>query len=222
MKHKMVYAAALVAGSIGSLTTMALHPTGGDLLRQSEVIARRNEALAVGAHFIAILSVPVLFFGFLGFTRRLGAERPAAVAALVSYGFSMGAALCAAVINGVVAPSLTRAILEADAARRPMLETILWNNTVMNQAFSKVFVASSAIAMLLWAFAIFRRHALWNPVALVGGVVGAGSLLALLAGRVGLNVHGFGLLILAQVVWNFLVAFQIARRDGDSDGGEIR
>ncbi len=108
MKHSHVYAVALLLGSLGAVVTMIFHPTGQDLLGQPDEIARRNEIITAAMHSLALFSLPLLFFGFLGLSRRLGFNHPLVSAAMVSYGFALLGGTCAAVINGLVAPVITR------------------------------------------------------------------------------------------------------------------
>ena len=75
------------------------------------MLLQRNEIIAVVAHAIALASIPVSLFGFLGLSRRLGLDRPLVSAALVTYSFGAVAAMCAAVASGLIAPMITRRML---------------------------------------------------------------------------------------------------------------
>lgn len=204
MGRSSIYGAALVAGAAGMVATMIFHPTGHELLAPAEEAARRNEAIAVATHSLALASTPALFFGFLGLSRRLGAERPLVSAALVSYAFGGAAALCAAVASGLVAPTLTRQIQTADPsdeATRQLLHRLFSYNGLLNQGFAKVFVVASSLALVLWSAALLRAGGFARIVGAAGCVVGALSLAAFFSGRLRLDVHGFGLFIFAQSAW---------------------
>jgi hypothetical protein len=75
MKHSSIYGIALLAGSLGAVITIFFHPVGADLLGQPDEIARRNEMITIATHSVALFSSPLLFLGFLGFSRRLGLDR---------------------------------------------------------------------------------------------------------------------------------------------------
>src|SRR5215208_2658697 len=130
MKHSSIYGAALIAGSLGGIVTLFFHPTGHDLLAQADQIARRNETITVATHSLALICIPVLLFGFFGLSRRLGLDNPLASGALIAYSFGQTAILSAVVINGLVAPVLTRQILTADDATRQVLRAVFMNNTL--------------------------------------------------------------------------------------------
>jgi|GEM_PF-627259 len=211
MKHLSIYPVALIMGSFGAIATMIFHPTGGDLLGQPEEIARRNEMITVVSHLLGLCSLPLLFFGFLGFSRRMDLDRPLISAAIILYGFALFAGACAAVINGLVAPSITGQILVADENTGRTLRLILMNNTLLNQAFDKIYLVASSLAIVLWSAGMIKGGAFARIVAVLGWVVGLASILGLFSGHLRLNTHGFGLLIFGQMFWTILVAVLLFR-----------
>lgn len=77
--------------------------------------------------------------------------------------------------------------------------------------FDGVLVVASSSAILLWSAAILATRALARWAGVLGVVVGGLVLLAFLSGRVGLDVHGFGLIVLAQGVWLVAVGVLLLR-----------
>jgi hypothetical protein len=59
--------------------------------------------------------------------------------------------------------------------------------------------------IVLWSASILKSRSLAPGVAIYGLLVGPAIVLAVLSGHLRLNVHGFGLVVLAQAVW-FVVA----------------
>ena len=204
VKRSTIHGLALIIGAMGGIITILLHPTGADLLAQADDVARRNELITVATHSIALASMPLLLFGFLELSRRIGWNYSPVQLAFVAYAFGVVAAMCAGVINGLVGPNLTRRILNADDPTRELLRSHLMNNWLLNQAFSKVFGVASSAAITLWSVSMLKRvrHAKW--IALAGCVIGAGSLVILFSGHLPLNVHGFGFLVFAQSLWTIL------------------
>jgi hypothetical protein len=215
MKHSALYGGALIVGSVGGIVTMLFHPTGHDLLAQADQIARRNEAITVATHSLALASTPVLLFGFSGLSRRLDWEYPPTWAAFIAYAFAAAAAMCAAVINGLAGPVLTRQILNADEPSRQVLQAVFVNNTLLNGAFSKVFVVASSAAITLWSVSILKSSRFAKSIGVTGCIVGLASIAVLLSGHLRLNVHGFGLLVFAQSAWVILLGALLCRQ-GDS------
>ena len=115
MKQNSIAGAALIAGVLGFVLTMAFHPTGSDFAGGSEALARATHR-AVGSHGLALVSIPVTLFGFLGLSRWLGLQRAPVSAALILYAISAAALLCAALFSGFVAPDLIRKASGAEAA----------------------------------------------------------------------------------------------------------
>jgi hypothetical protein len=218
MKHSKLYGFALIVGTLCGAITMLFHPTGRDLIGQPDEIAHRYELITVAVHSLAIFGLPVMFFGFLGFSRRLGLENPLVSAALIAYGFGAIAVMSAAVINGLVGPVLTGKINEADEPTRKLFHLMLMNNSLLNQAFTKVFVAAVGFALITWSIHLWNKGRLMQISAILGFVVGILSWSGIFSGHLKLDVHGFGLFTFAQSIWTLLVAvFMIRTENKESD-----
>lgn len=216
MKNSKIYGLILIVGTLGGLITMLVHPTSHDLLSQPDEIARRNELITVAAHSLAIISIPMIFFGFLGFSRRLGLENPLVTAALVAYGFGSAAVMFAAAINGLAGPALTRKIIESDEQTRQFLHVILMNNGLLNQAFDKIYVVAVAVALIAWSICLLPKNGrLTQITAGTGFTIGLLGMLGIFTGNLRLDVHGFGLFVIAQSVWAILVADLMIRRESN-------
>jgi hypothetical protein len=206
MHNYKYYAIAIILGNIGGLITMAFHPTGADLMNKPADVARQNELIAAAVHALAIISLPVLFFGLVGFCRKLGRESPIHLLGLITYGLGQVAVMSAAVISGFVGPALTRRIPEADDATKNILYALLMNNHQINQGFSKVYVVAAGTAAVLWSIGLLRHGTLMKAIAVLGFIFGSASILGVFSGHLKLDVHGFGAFILAQAIWLILAA----------------
>lgn len=196
---------ALIAGSLGAVITMIFHPTGHDLLGQTDEIACHNEMITVAMHSLALFSSPLLLFGFFGLSRRLGLDNGLVSATLIAYLLSVFGGIFAAIINGIVAPSITRQIITADENAGQFLRLILMNNTLLNQAFTKVYIVGSSFVIIRWSLCMVRKAGFAQIIVVLGCLIGSIALLGLFSGHLRLNVHGFGLLIFGQTVWTILV-----------------
>jgi hypothetical protein len=200
MTDERLGGAALIAGAVGMMITMLLHPTGHALLSAGEGFAPMA-ALAAGVHALGIASMPVLLLGALVLTRRLAAPGRLAVVALVVYGFAMVAGMAAAAVSGFVGPGLAREVLAAEGAQMEVWQAVASYNWRVNQAFTQVLTVGSSLALFLWSIAIVRRRDLPRGFAVYGLVAAPLTVLLLLVGHLRLDVHGFGLVVLAQAVW---------------------
>lgn len=210
MKDETLGGIALIAGSIGGIVTMAMHPTGHEMLEPGafDALARRN----VIAHALAIASTPVLFLGALALSSRLAAPGRCALAALVTYGFAGAAVLIAATASGLVAPICMRELLDAAAAERATWHVLLEYNGAVNQAFAKVFTVGSSVAIVLWSVAIARTRGLPVVLGVYGLVLGSVTIAALVSGHLRLNLHGMGLVILGQGIWFVTAGVNLCKR----------
>lgn len=207
MNEERMGGGALVVGALAFIVTMALHPTGHDLVApgQFESMSR----LAVGAHALALASLALSCFGTLVLTRRLAA--PLGLGALVVYFFGALAGMTAAVQSGFVAPELVGELLGAEPPAREFWDRLLEYSHVLNQAFARVFVVGASAAIAMWSAAILGRPGFARWIVIYGLCVGPLTILALLSRHVRLDVHGFGLIVLAQAVWFLAVGIGLMR-----------
>lgn len=211
MKDSKIYGIALIAGTLGAVITMFFHPTGRDLLGQPDDVARGNEFITIAAHSLGLVSLPIIFFGFTGLSRRLDSKSPLVSAALIAHGLGTMAAVNAAVINGLVGPILTRKIIEADAQAQTFLQMLLMNNSLLNQAFTKVYIVGVAAAFILWSVRLLKMENFARIIAIPGLIIGVITLSAVFSGHLRLDVHGFGAIVFAQSIWTILIGIFLIR-----------
>jgi hypothetical protein len=198
MRRETAAGILLIVGSLLTMSVMLLHPTSHDLLAPGSFARQAHRNTVV--HSVAIAAIPMLFLGLLGLSRRLGFD-DLSVAATVVYGFSAIAVLGAAVASGYVATEAIEHMLEAGEDSKGVYHALLASTGWWNQAFARVGVAASAAAILLWSAAILRSTRVPRVVGVVGAVIGGAILLAILSGHFRLNIHGFGMVVLAESLW---------------------
>jgi hypothetical protein len=194
---------ALITGTVGSIITMALHPTGHIAAADIEPMIR----MLIAVHALALACVPLLFIGAMGLSQQLASSGRLAVTGLVLYTFALVAVMNAAVADGLVTPSVLRQIV-ASAGSPAAIDG--WRmmshyNFYVNQAYAQVFVAASAVAILLWSISIWRGRELTRNLGIYGCILAPVTLLALFSGRLKLDAHGFGMVVFTQAVW-FIIA----------------
>jgi hypothetical protein len=154
----------------------------------------------VAVHALALVSMPVLFFGAQGLSRHLATAQRLVLPALVAYAAAVIASMNAAAFSGLVAPALVPKILAGPPASGTW-RIVFQHNGLLNQAFAAVFTAASSAAIILWSVAILRNRALARGIGIYGCVLGPITLAAFFSGHLRLNVHGFGLVIFGQAIW---------------------
>jgi hypothetical protein len=213
---------ALIAGSLGGILTMAIHPTGALSATPGQ---SEHLALVSGiAHSIAMVSFLVLFLGACGLTRRLAgfAHTPnpdrLAFAALVTFGLACVAILIAAAVSGFIVPGILRQMIRDSPATAPEYRLIIRSVFEFNQAFARIYSVAASAAMALWSVSALRNGGLGRGVALYGCVVAALLTLAVVAGHLRLDVHGMAAVVLGQAIWFVVTGAQLVRAPAPAQG----
>jgi hypothetical protein len=202
---------AMIAGAIMGLMTMALHPTGHDIARDPVFQGTLN----VAVHALAILAAPLAFYGGFVLTRRIAAGSALAELALAFYGASAVATMMAATASGFLAPDLIVTVRGARSESAAAAAALLEYNGSFNQAFAKLIVGASSIAIGLWSLVIMRTRLMRHGTGILGCIISVLALLLLLSGRLRLDIHGFGAIVLLQAVWLMMIGFEL-RASGTS------
>lgn len=188
-------AVSLVAGSAAGLVTMVLHPTGQDVI-QAAATGGAN-ALVRAVHALALGGQGLLLAGLLQFAAVARRGRQAALLGYVFFALSAVGVILAATASGFVSPAVAREM--ADDADR--WGDYLRFTGMLNQAFAQVNVLFLAPCFLAWAVATWR-DAMWpRGLALLAALVGVGMLVAGAPAEPRLDIHGYGLIVLAQSAW---------------------
>ena len=207
MRRGTLGGTAMIAGAIMGLVTMALHPTGHDVARDPG----GQGALTLAVHSLALFGVPLAFYGALVLTRRLSREGELAELALAFYAAAMLATVMAATASGFLAPPLIGRLAGLDGDAGLATAAVLRYNGAVNQAFARILVAASSVAIGLWSIEILRTRLMRRAWGWYGCVVAALALAALLSGHLRLDVHGFGAVVLLQAVWLVAVGAELRR-----------
>ena len=204
----------LIAGTVAGVAVMAFHPTAHGLLTGPG--AAWQAGVNVFVHGLAIAAAPVVFLGLLGLTRRLEFS-DTAVAALVTWGVGAVAVISAAVASGFVATAVVKHLSDAPGGTSELSHAFLDYTGFLNQAYAKVYVAATSAAILLWSAAILAGRRLSRGAGFAGLIAGAALLLGIFSGHVGLDVHGFGIVILAEALWLVWVGILLCGNDESPD-----
>ena len=204
MRRDLYSGILLIAGALAGVFVMSFHPTAHDMIAGAD--AARQARLGVLVHAVALASVPVLFLGLLGLSRRLGSS-DLTTAALVFYGFGGAAVISAAVASGFVAPPVIQWLVagRGEGGSTEAYHALLGYTSLWNQGFAKVSAVAVAVAILLWSVAIWRSgpppRRVPRAVGVSGAIVGAAVLIGILSGHLRLDVHGFAIVTVAQSAW---------------------
>ncbi len=205
---------ALIAGSLGGILTMALHPTATASLPAAEVA--HLSAVSAAAHSLATVSILLLFLGACGLTRHIAAADRISFAALVTYGFACVAVLIAAAVSGFIVPDIMKHMVRDVPGAAPQWRIVIDGIFQINQAFSRIFSVGASAAIILWSVSALRNGGLGRGVAIYGCVIGLLTVLGVGSGRLRLNVHGMTVVALGQVIWFIIVGAQLLSRPANA------
>jgi hypothetical protein len=200
------YGTLLITAAVAGLVVMMHHPTARSVLTAGDpaAAARMNRFL----HGLAIAAMPVQLIGLMGLGRRLRSPLLHR-AALTVQAFGLVAGMGAAVASGFVATQLLEGTLAAGPSAQ--LDQLLRYTGFWNQGLAAVYVAATAVSILLWSVAILRGRGLPQASGAFGLLVGAGVLLWQSIGRQHLGLPQFGAIVLAEAVWLVWVGVAILR-----------
>ena len=213
MRRDVASGTLLIAGAAAGVVVMGLHPNAHGLMNPES--GPRLTQVNVIVHGLALAAVPAVFLGLMGLWRRLGPS-DLATAALVAYGWASVAVLSAAVASGFVAPGVIATVVTAEGSKGG--DALLSYTRLLNQGFAKVNVVASCVAILLFASAILRSGRLARAAGIFGAVVSAAILLLFFVGHLRLDVHGFGIVTLAQSVWLIWIGVLLCRDGAEPPG----
>ena len=208
-KHLRLSGWALIAGSVGILVTLVLHPNERGLFDPAQIESVRRTTIIV--HSVALFALPLLFMGALGLSRRIGWDSADAVAALIVYAFALGAMMNAIVVDGLVTPGLARVIANATPDKAAEWNIALKHNGFLDAAFMNVSLMASSLAIVLWSVAIVRTGAAARVIGILGFLLSAGTIIALVTGLLSRNLHLFLLVLVGQAIWFLSNGVQLCR-----------
>ena len=214
-------AIAIIAGSLGGMLTMAIHPQGAAGLTPDQ--ANHLATMSAIAHSIAMVSFLLLFLGACGLTCRLTSIDSTAIdksrlpfAALVTFGFSCFAILIATTVSGFIVPSILRHMVYDAPATQPEYRLIISAIFQFNQAFSKIYSVGASAAIALWSLAAIRYGGLSRGLATYGCIVSPLIVLGILVGHLRLDIHGMAVIVLAHATWWIIAAIQLTSKQTSS------
>ena len=198
---------ALIAGSLGGILTMAIHPTAAGSLTADQV----GHLLLISgvAHSIAMVSVLLLFLGACGLTRSIGAADRLAFAALVTFGFACVAVRVATAVSGFIVPAIMKHMVRDVPANARQWQIVIDGIFQINQAFSRIYSVAASLAIILWSASALRNGGFGRGIATYGWLMSALIMVAIGVGHLRLDVHGMAFVLLAQTIWFIVVGYQL-------------
>ena len=200
---------ALIAGSLGGLLALHIHPRGAATIND-EAQAAHLAITSAAAHSLALVSMLLLFLGACGLAHRLNRDDRISFIAIVTYAFACVAVLIAAAVSGFVVPAILTHMIHDTGVNARQWQIVISGIFQINQGMAQIFSISSSAAILLWSIAALRNRGLNSALAIYGCIAGLVIIVAVPAG-LRLNVQGMAIVMLAQAFWFLSAGVQMSR-----------
>lgn len=192
----------LVATSVLMVGFMAMHPTAHTHELAGFAAEAASGSVRNGIVHGALIAIQgVMLLALLGLADRLGMRRPMVRAGIIAYGAGAIAGMAAATINGFIVPGLAAKYVDTNPATLEQLRPMLVLCMVANGVCSRIDVVGVSGATVLWAIVLAHFSGSSRVIGVTALVCGIVPLAALTAGRLPMNLHGFGAFVLLQAIW---------------------
>ena len=198
---------ALIAGSVGGIVTMAIHPTSAGVL--TPVQFERLATVSAIAHSLAIVSFVVMLLGVIGLSMRLAASDRLAFSGMVVFAVGAVAILIAASVSGFIIPNIMKQMIKDAPAAAPQWRIVVTAIFQINQAFASIYTVAASIAIGLWSISALRNGGLLRGIAIYGCVIAPIIVIAICSGHLHLNVHGMAVVVFSQAIWFIAAGTQL-------------
>jgi hypothetical protein len=211
MTNERMSGLAMIAGSAGVIITLSLHPSGHGLFQPDTFEAAARTMIAV--HSVALLSLPIWFLGACGLSKRLDAQAsgPWGFCGLVLYAFAIASMMTGVVMDGLVSPGIARQIVNTTGTIGQGWRIVFNYNGLLDQAFVRVFLVASSLAITMWSLAILRNRRLVLAAGAFGLVLGLATVAGQLTGQLDRSPHLFGMVLMGQALWFTIAGVQMCR-----------
>ncbi len=198
---------ALIAGSLGVIVTMAIHPTASTSLTPEQV--DHLMSLSGIAHSLAIVSILSLFLGACGLARSIASTDRLSFAALVTFALACVGIFIAAAVSGFIVPSIMHHMTHDVPEAAPQWKIVIYGIFQINQAFASIYSVAASVAIILWSISALRNGGLAHGTAIYGCIISALIIVGVCAGHLRMDVHGMAAVSLGQTIWFVLVGSQL-------------
>lgn len=202
----------LIVGTVLTVAFMAIHPTShahdvaGFLVELGE-IATFNAFV----HGTLMATTCLVLIGLIGVAERIGTGLVLTRIGIVAACIGTIAGIGAATVNGFILSGVVAHRSGDDPAVVEKLKPILALLMETNGTLARIDVIAMSAAVALWSIALIHSRGTTRWLGAFGLVCAIAPAAALLAGRLPMNVHGFGAFILAQAVWWMSAAVLVLR-----------
>ena len=183
-------------GSLLAITTMILHPVGGDM----EHIIEVSLPLRI-THALAIFCLPFILFGFYGVTHKLTDRRKLSILALIIIAFGLFAVMLAALVNGLALPFFLEQYAENIEQNSRVLHLIVNYGFAINKALDYVFIGSCYSAIGVYSLLVMNSQKLPKWIGYFGIIILLFAIVNTILGYLFTSLAGFRMVVFSIAAW---------------------
>jgi hypothetical protein len=163
-------------------------------------------------------------FGFGGFAASLGPNRPLVRLGLIAYAAGCASTVCAALIDGFIAPDIAARFLTAPVEDARVAYDFLMISGSAIQYLTKLGLVLLSMGILSWSAALIRSAGPRRWIGLLGLASGGIPAALILIAETTMTPHSLIAVLAMQGIWNLAVAVLLMRGahyllDDESRGG---
>lgn len=202
----------LIVSSLLLIFTMVLHPSGGSIEHLLKIYK-----IAIGAHSIAIFSMPFVGFGFYGLSMMLLTKSRVSMLAFIIIALGLVAGMLAASFNGLILPLFIVQHANDTEQNLNIIKLIINYGFYINKSMDYIFIISSSLSTGVWSLLMIYN----NKISKWIGYYGLVLLLFAIAGLVlqfnFTNLFGFRIYVFGIVSWIILTGYSMIKQKVKSD-----
>ena len=186
----------LTIGSLLAITTMMLHPSGGNIGH----IIKISAPLRI-THALAIFCMPFILFGFYGLTYKLSDKWKLSTLAFIIIAFGLFAAMLAALFNGLVLPYFLGQYSENAEQNTSIVKSIVNYGYAINKSLDYVFIVSFCSAITIYSLVIIISKKLPKFIGYFGIAILTFAIIGATTNFVFTSLTGFRIFLFTIAGW---------------------
>lgn len=207
-EFKQLSGLSLLVGSFIIVTTMVLHPSGGDI---DHIL--RIKSVLMGSHSLAIISIPFVAFGFWGLSIALLTKSRASMLAFMVSCVGVFAAMIAGTINGLTLPMFLTSVSKNSDVN--ITNAIVSYGRNINIPMDYIFILSFSLSILIWSILIIRNSTFPKWLGYYGLIIIFSGVLFSFSYHSLVDLLGFRVVVFAGVSWMILAGARLSMKPND-------
>ncbi|MCH2192711.1 hypothetical protein [Kordia sp.] len=186
----------LISGALLIIFTMLLHPLGGSIER---IISIYN--IITTAHSLAIVSLPIVLFGFYGLSVCLLDTYRFSLLSFIIIAFGLIAAMFAALFNGLVLPYFLHQYSDRLTETMDILKPISNFSFAINLPLDYIFIIACCLSIFIYSMIILAKRIFPRWIGYLGIAIALFAIIGFVTAFVFTSLTGFRIFTFSIAFW---------------------